>query len=216
MEIYKRTGVHPDLAGSQTNSVPPLPERDMNRPHVFMDLQLGKESLGEPLHAIVQQLVLCCWSAEIIRLWRDVIVTCTPYPSQLQGMYGLQLLAPCAGRLVLEVFEDQAPLAARQLLNRCREGTRETLHNTHVHRLITDQGMFFGKSQGYGTYIIPCAWGVVSSTAWQEQPLPLCPSECAVISQECRIEGEEIQQAASQPCWRRVALCGRYRSRCDL
>lgn len=47
---------------------------------------------------------------------------------------------------MLEVFEDQAPLAARQLLNRCREGTRETLHNTHVHRLITDQGMFFGKS----------------------------------------------------------------------
>lgn len=51
MEIYKRTGVHPDLAGSQANSVPPLPERDMNRPHVFMDLQLGKDSLGEPSHA---------------------------------------------------------------------------------------------------------------------------------------------------------------------
>ena len=50
---------------------------------------------------------------------------------------------------MLEVFEDQAPLAARQLLNRCREGMRETLHNTHVHRLITDQGMFFGKSHGY-------------------------------------------------------------------
>ena len=48
MEIYKRTGVHPDLAGSQANSVPPLPERDMNRPHVFMDIQLGKESLGAP------------------------------------------------------------------------------------------------------------------------------------------------------------------------
>ena len=51
MEIYKRTGVHPDLAGSQANSVAPLPERDMNRPHVFMDIQLGKESLGEPTHA---------------------------------------------------------------------------------------------------------------------------------------------------------------------
>ena len=48
MEIFKRTGVHPDLAGSSSSasSLPPLPERDQNRPHVFMDVQLGQESLG--------------------------------------------------------------------------------------------------------------------------------------------------------------------------
>jgi cyclophilin family peptidyl-prolyl cis-trans isomerase len=50
--------------------------------------------------------------------------------------------------MVLEVFEDEAPLAARQLLNRFREGTRETVQGTHVHRLIEDMGIFFGTSRG--------------------------------------------------------------------
>ena len=54
----------------------------------------------------------------------------------------------CTGRMVLEVFQDEAPLAAQQLLNRFREGTRETVQNTHVHRLIEDLGVFFGTSQG--------------------------------------------------------------------
>ena len=80
-----------------------------------------------------------------------------------------------AGRLVLEVFEDQAPLAARQLLNRCREGTRETLHNTHVHRLITDQGIFFGRTHGCGTKLISLCCTVLHSLLAHLVPKP-CPS----------------------------------------
>lgn len=53
-----------------------------------------------------------------------------------------------AGRLVVEVFEDQAPLAARHLINRCREGTTDTLQLTYVHRLLPDMAMFFGTSHG--------------------------------------------------------------------
>ena len=45
MEIFKRTGRHPDMASS-SESLPPLPERDQNRLHVFMDVQLGKENVG--------------------------------------------------------------------------------------------------------------------------------------------------------------------------
>lgn len=53
-----------------------------------------------------------------------------------------------AGRVVVEVFEDQAPLAARHLINRCREGTTDTLQHTDVHRLLPDMAMFFGTSRG--------------------------------------------------------------------
>ncbi len=48
----------------------------------------------------------------------------------------------------MEVFEDQAPLAARHLINRCREGTTDTLQHTYVHRLLPDMAMFFGTSRG--------------------------------------------------------------------
>ncbi|BDA45262.1 probable peptidyl-prolyl cis-trans isomerase E [Coccomyxa sp. Obi] len=99
MEIYKRTGRHPALEGNRnSDSLPPLPERDMNRPHIFIDVQQGNDTLG---------------------------------------------------RLVVEVFEDQAPLAARHLINRCREGTTDTLQLTSVHRLLPDMAMFFGTSRGY-------------------------------------------------------------------
>lgn len=53
-----------------------------------------------------------------------------------------------AGRLVVEVFEDRAPLAARHLLNRCREGTTDALKSVAVHRLLPDSAIFLGTSNG--------------------------------------------------------------------
>ncbi len=64
-----------------------------------------------------------------------------------------------AGRLVVEVFEDQAPLAARHIINRCREGTTDTLQLTYVHRLLPDMAMFFGTSHG-------CAALALSARQW--------------------------------------------------
>ena len=51
----------------------------------------------------------------------------------------------------MEVFEDAAPLATRRFLNRCREGSSEALQGTCVHRLVPDQGLFFGTSRGCAT-----------------------------------------------------------------
>lgn len=49
MEVFKRTGKHPALDASRnSDSLPPLPERDMNRPHVFIDVNQGNENLGDP------------------------------------------------------------------------------------------------------------------------------------------------------------------------
>lgn len=59
-------------------------------------------------------------------------------------------MAACAGRLLVEVFEDAAPLAARHFLNRCREGSSEGLQGTCLHRLVPDLGFFFGTSRGCG------------------------------------------------------------------
>jgi hypothetical protein len=54
----------------------------------------------------------------------------------------------CSGRLVIEVFEDQVPLAARWFMNRCREGMADSLQGTKVHRLIPEQALFAGVTRG--------------------------------------------------------------------
>ncbi len=54
----------------------------------------------------------------------------------------------CAGRLVIEIFEDLIPTTARHLMNRCREGMEDTFKNTSVHKLIPDLAAFGGLSQG--------------------------------------------------------------------
>jgi hypothetical protein len=54
----------------------------------------------------------------------------------------------CSGRLVIEVFEDQVPLAARWFMNRCREGMANSLQGTKVHRLIPEQALFAGVTRG--------------------------------------------------------------------
>ncbi len=46
MEIFKRTGRHPALEGNNDDNLPALPERDMNRPHVFLDIRHGNVDLG--------------------------------------------------------------------------------------------------------------------------------------------------------------------------
>ena len=49
MEEFKRTGRHPALEGNNEDNLPALPERDMNRPHVFLDIRQGTEDLGAVL-----------------------------------------------------------------------------------------------------------------------------------------------------------------------
>lgn len=49
MELFKKTGRHPELEAQQqaaSTVVPALPDVDVHRPHVFMDLQQSKRLLG--------------------------------------------------------------------------------------------------------------------------------------------------------------------------
>ena len=46
MEVFKRTGRHPALEGNNDDNLPALPERDMNRPHVFLDIRHGTQDMG--------------------------------------------------------------------------------------------------------------------------------------------------------------------------
>ena len=48
MAVFKRTGRHPALEGNNLDNLPALPERDMNRPHVVLDIRHGTEDLGTP------------------------------------------------------------------------------------------------------------------------------------------------------------------------
>ena len=46
-QVFQRTGRHPDLERRPvSDALPSLPERDVNRQHVFFDLRQGKETLG--------------------------------------------------------------------------------------------------------------------------------------------------------------------------
>ena len=63
--MFKRTGRHPDLVrGPSSNGLPNLPERDLNRQHVFFDLRQGKETLG------AEVCDSCCCSVEGMLLLR--------------------------------------------------------------------------------------------------------------------------------------------------
>lgn len=46
MDKYLDSGVHPDLEQGRRNEVYPLPERDPNRPHVFIEVSCKGELLG--------------------------------------------------------------------------------------------------------------------------------------------------------------------------
>lgn len=53
-----------------------------------------------------------------------------------------------AGRLVVEIFEDQLPTTCRHLMNRCREGMEDTFKNTVIHKIVPDLAAFGGQSRG--------------------------------------------------------------------
>lgn len=53
-----------------------------------------------------------------------------------------------AGRLVIELFEDVAPAAARHLLTRCTPGAGASVQGTLFHKLLPGFGLFGGKRWG--------------------------------------------------------------------
>lgn len=61
-----------------------------------------------------------------------------------------------AGRLVVEIFEDQLPTTCRHLMNRCREGMEDTFKNTVIHKIIPDLAAFGGQSRGYACALCNC------------------------------------------------------------
>lgn len=46
MDVYLETGVHPDFQPQAQNEVRQLPERDVNRPHVFLEISVQGEVVG--------------------------------------------------------------------------------------------------------------------------------------------------------------------------
>ena len=48
----------------------------------------------------------------------------------------------------MEVFEDAAPLAARQFMNRCREGAAHCFQGTAIFRVLPDHALFGGTPKG--------------------------------------------------------------------
>ncbi|KAI3425174.1 hypothetical protein D9Q98_008944 [Chlorella vulgaris] len=53
------------------------------------------------------------------------------------------------GRMVIELYDDIAPVAVQHFKNRCSEGASDTFKGTAIHRLVKDMGAFGGKSSSY-------------------------------------------------------------------
>lgn len=51
--------------------------------------------------------------------------------------------------MVIELFDDIAPVAVMHFRNRCSEGASDTFKGTGVHLLVKDMGAFGGRSQRY-------------------------------------------------------------------
>ena len=53
----------------------------------------------------------------------------------------------CApGRIVIELFDDIAPVAVSHFRNRCSEGASDTFKGTVIYKVLREQAMFGGKS----------------------------------------------------------------------
>lgn len=53
------------------------------------------------------------------------------------------------GRLVIELFDDIAPVAAMAFRNRCSEGASDTFKGTAIHKIVRDMGAFGGQTARY-------------------------------------------------------------------
>ena len=144
MELFKTTGRHPELEAQQqaaTAVVPALPDVDLHRPYVFMDLQQSKRLLGaRPTRPLVTQtpyIVLAAITTACQTCWRLVLSLYTLRSAQ-------RLLA---GRLVIEVFEELLPVEARHFITRCQQGSSDSFQGTQVHRLVQDLAAFGGQTK---------------------------------------------------------------------
>ena len=62
----------------------------------------------------------------------------TPYPAPS--------LCHAAGRVVIELFDDIAPVAVSHFRNRCSEGASDTFKGTVIYKVLREQAIFGGKS----------------------------------------------------------------------
>lgn len=132
----------------------PLPEPDPTRPHVFMDITVDNKPAGgartttrstpSSSTAVVldvrqQQLQRGASTHSSSTSSNPLLL---PFPPVSLPLHPLHLPA---GRLVIELFEDVAPAAARHLLNRCTPGAGASLQGTLFHKLLAGFGLFGGK-----------------------------------------------------------------------
>ncbi|GAB4816059.1 hypothetical protein N2152v2_003105 [Parachlorella kessleri] len=54
-----------------------------------------------------------------------------------------------AGRIVIELFDDIAPVAVSHFRNRCSEGASDTFKGTAIYKVLREQAIFGGKSNRY-------------------------------------------------------------------
>ncbi len=60
--------------------------------------------------------------------------------------FDFQINKQPAGRVVIELFDDVAPVAVAHFRNRCSEGASDTFKGTPIHKVLREQAIFGGRS----------------------------------------------------------------------
>lgn len=58
-------------------------------------------------------------------------------------------ISPSAGRLVIELYDDLAPVPVGAFQNRCQPDASETFKGTIIHKLVAEQAAWGGRSKAY-------------------------------------------------------------------
>lgn len=164
-----RAGVHPHLQRVQQDAsnnevLTALPDPDPSRPHIFMDITVDNKPAGGRLTTCQHKRgglrdATALVSGSSCDHWltagkqprpaalNDESMVCTQYTRQTVATdcWPLFRCPHATGRVVIELFDDVAPAAARHLLTRCTPGSAASVQGTLFHKLFAGFALFGGK-----------------------------------------------------------------------
>jgi hypothetical protein len=143
--------VQQDAAANRHENIHALPDMDPTRPHVFIDVAVDNKPAGVCCGCCVVLWVLwVCVLADLLcprPLFPAALGCAAGRPAQPTSRCTMSWALSClhTGRLVIEIFEDAAPAAARHLLNRFMHGSAASVSGAPFHKLLPGYALYGGR-----------------------------------------------------------------------
>lgn len=147
MEEYQKTGHHPavERAKRDRDAIRLLPDPKPSRRHVFMDIDVQGRAIGG--QGVVDDVAGDggAWPPSLVSVPTPLGV----HPNIALLSISQGRLSPSAGRLVIELYDDLAPVPVGAFQNRCQPDASETFKGTIIHKLVAEQAAWGGRSKAY-------------------------------------------------------------------